>query len=361
MNLITKLILKEWFRSFISSFGVMLLLIIVADSINALLQGYPKERIYYDFIIKMPNLLSKIIPITAMMASLFSLNNLKAHSELISILASSFSIKNFYIIIFLCSLVPTSLQFLLNGYISPKMKEIRFKNYKANHNTSNLVARSSLSGENLFWYKSNEYFTSFLFYDSINRKILKPTFYYINEGVLSLKIEAESAILKKENLWELKSATTFKDLNKNAFPTLTKMENKTLTLNESHEDFSQFSEDLETLSFFEYKNFLSIISKTGVNITSHLVNLHDKISISVLCILFSWIPLISLSQPNKRNSSFGKTIVFTVIIALTYWFLYSNLINYSKSGQISLYIGVYILPFLLLLFNLFSFRRLNKL
>ncbi len=362
MHLISRFVLKQWLKSFISSAGVLLLLILAADFINALLQGYSSERIYYDFIVKMPSLFTKVIPITAMTATLFSLNNLKSHSELMAIMATSFNFKNFYYLFGVCALFISLFQFTLTGFIEPAMKKIRFENFKNDGKEAKLVARSTVGKSTLTWIKSKDYFSSFLYYDSTIKRIIEPTFYYINDqGILTKKIVSQYADHVNQKKWKLINLHTTQNLDKEEFSIAHKKEDLVVELNESEKDFSHFESNLETLNIVKYYKFIKSIEGKGVTIRESLLKVHDKISISLICLLFCFLPMTSLLTPNKRNSSFGKNVAYTVIIALSYWFLYSTLLSYGKGGKIPVLIAAYALPFILALYNFKTFRRLNNL
>ena len=112
MLILSKLIVKEWFKSLIGAITVLFLLVSTADIINNFLQGKDFARVFLEYSLKMPDLMGKMFPICCLVASLFSLNKLKGHSELISILAAGYSYTKIYALIGSCALTVVILQFL---------------------------------------------------------------------------------------------------------------------------------------------------------------------------------------------------------------------------------------------------------
>jgi lipopolysaccharide export system permease protein len=119
MHLLSKFIAKEWFKALFGAIIVLFLLVSIGDIINGFLQNYEPRRILIEYILKLPELASKMIPISALLASLFAINKLKAHSELMAILAGGFSAQRIYRLILICSLTIASIQFLNLGFLVP--------------------------------------------------------------------------------------------------------------------------------------------------------------------------------------------------------------------------------------------------
>ena len=104
------------------------MLITTAEIVNGLLRDKGSVlQILSNFMLKFPELLSKILPITSLLATLFSLNKLKTHSELIAILAAGFSPKKIYLLIFSLSTFVALLQFYNVSYFEPLANEVNIK------------------------------------------------------------------------------------------------------------------------------------------------------------------------------------------------------------------------------------------
>jgi lipopolysaccharide export system permease protein len=115
--IISSLIVKEWFKSLIGAIVVLFLLISTADLLNGFLQGKDASRVLLEYALKMPDLMGRMFPICCLVASLFSLNKLKAHAELISILAAGYSYLRIYTLISLCALSVVGVQVFHLGFL----------------------------------------------------------------------------------------------------------------------------------------------------------------------------------------------------------------------------------------------------
>jgi lipopolysaccharide export system permease protein len=104
MLILSQIITKEWFKSLVGSISVLFLLVTIGDIVNGFLQNYSTYRVFFEYVLKLPLLMSKAIPIAALVATLFSLNRLKSSNELVAILASGYSVKKIYSVLLACSM-----------------------------------------------------------------------------------------------------------------------------------------------------------------------------------------------------------------------------------------------------------------
>lgn len=125
MFLLSKIIAKAWFKSLIGCLVVLFLLITVGDVINGYLRGWDTTRVFTEYVLKLPFLAAKLLPICALLSTLFSVNSLKTHSELIALLSSGYSAKKIYKLILVFSLSVAFLQFINVGFMQPMANKVK--------------------------------------------------------------------------------------------------------------------------------------------------------------------------------------------------------------------------------------------
>lgn len=343
--LLSGMIVKEWFKSLFGAIVVLFLLITTADLINGFLQGKEISRVFLEYALKMPDLMGKMLPICCLVASLFSLNKLKAHAELISILASGYSYRKIYLLIGTCALFVVGLQFLNLGFLEPlansyKRKEIE----KSRRSEGRYLTRSSIEGGK-FWYKSQNYFASFTYFDRKNLFLKDFEIYFFNKEHKSNKIlKSSGATFQKSGTWVLKNVQEIAQLDTTSFPLETPRPEVELNLKEVPEDFGEFEADLTTLSFLKLAQFVSRLSKTGINVGEYQIILMNKVFLSFICLVFSLLPVSSIFNPNRRSDSFGKNVVQTLVITVAFWVLYSSTVAFGNSGTVPPWLATGIVP-----------------
>lgn len=344
MGILTSLILKEWFKTLFAALTILFLLITVGDFINGFLQGKGFTRVFLEYSFKIPDLMSKVLPMITLLASLFSFNRLKSTSELTAILASGKSVRGIYLTILVASFSMILLQFLNLGYIKPYANKIKRQEIvKSQRSEGKYLTRGSIDG-GMFWLKSENYFASFDFFDRTQNSLEGISLYFFDENHLAKKIIKAQRAIFSGNTWRLENGITFNNLLIRDFPEKDVFKTLTIQLNERPEDFKEFEADLTTLNFFKLRKFIAKISATGINTNEYQVLLWQQVSLSLICAIFSLIPLSALFKPNRRSDSFGKSVITSLLLTLIFWITFSLSINLGNSGKLPSVIAVFAIP-----------------
>lgn len=364
MLILSQLIVKEWFKSLLGAVVVLFLLISTADLINGFLQGKEAARVLLEYSLKMPDLMGKMFPICCLVATLFSLNKLKGHAELISILAAGYSYRKIYTLIGLCAMSVVVTQFFNLGFLEPFANKIKRQEIqKSKKSEGKYLTRSSIEGGR-FWYKTQNYFTSFAYFDRRTNSLRDIEIYYFNPAGSSEKIvKAASADFIENDKWMLKQVTEISQLATKNFPVQMQMAEVAVNLAERPEDFGEFEADLTTLNFFKLRQFISRLAKTGINIAEYEILLLNKIFLSLICLVFALVPVSTIFNPNRRSSSFGKNVVLTLLVTVVFWVLYSSAVAFGNSGTVNPWVATGIIPtvfFLFVVWTFFKNRRLSS-
>lgn len=360
--ILSRMIIIEWFKSLVGAIVVLFLLISTADLINGFLQGKEVSRVLLEYSLKMPDLMGKMFPICCLVASLFSLNKLKAHSELISILAAGYSYRKIYSLIGMCALSMVILQFLNLGFIEPFANKVKRQEIqKSKKSEGKYLTRSSLEGGK-FWYKSQNYFASFSYFDRKTMTLADLEIYYFSPKHTSVKIiKSAKATSVGQGRWMLDDVTELSNLQGPSFPLQLSRPDFEINLSEVPDDFGEFEADLTTLNYFKLLTFIKRLSKTGINISEYEILLLNKIFLSLICLVFALIPVSSIFNPNRRSSSFGKNVVLTLLVTVVFWVLYSSAVAVGNSGSLPPLIATGIIPVSFMLYVLWTFLKNRKL
>lgn len=362
MLILSRLIVKEWFKSLVGAVTVLFLLISTADLINGFLQGKDASRVLLEYSLKMPDLMGKMFPICCLVATLFSLNKLKGHSELISILAAGYSYRKIYFLISACAFTMVAVQFLNLGFIEPYANKIKRQEIqKSRKSEGKYLTRSSVEGGK-FWYKTEDYFASFSYFDRKKNSLRNIELYFYSPKHMSEKIlKASNAVFQEKGLWQLQNVIQLTSLNSLTFPMKSTQKEMSIKLEVQPEDFGEFEADLTTLNFFKLRQFIGRLSKTGINIAEYEILLLNKFFMSLVCLVFALIPVSTIFNPNRRSSSFGKNVVQTLLVTVVFWVLYSSAVAFGNSGAIHPVIATGIVPFLFFFFVVWTFLKHRKL
>lgn len=362
MLLLSRIIAVQWFRSLFGSLTILFILITVGDIVNGLLANDSLKSILIEYLLKLPELMGKALPIASLLSTLFTINHLKSQSELLAILASGYNSRRIYILIFFCSLFVGFIQFINLGYIQPTTNHYKRNQIeKGQSKTSKFIARSKVGESKLIWYKTDSYFMSFSsFIESKNQLQNVSLFYFNNDNKLARVIRAPSANYLN-NTWSLLNAVSIDHIDQNDFQAFNSFDILDTKISQTPDDFSQFESDLTTLGFFTFYRFIKNLSSSGIDTSEYFIMLFEKLSLSIICILFSLMPLGAIFSPNRRSGSFGKNIVFTLVFSVVFWLVYSSVISMGIAGKISPFMSVFSIPFFFSLIIIFTYLKNVKL
>lgn len=360
------LILKEWFRFFFGAFIILILLISVAELISGFMRSNvtPLEVIL-NHLIEITEKFKLIVPVSCLSASLFSINKLKNRNELTAIFAAGYSRKKFMIDIAIGAMIVSVSQFTISSFIEPYTKskkdfliedgDEKFKNLKS----QGLMAATIGSGR--MWFKNEKYFFSFSTFNKEKNQLNDVSIYSFNEDSQLIHTLKAKEIFFKDSKWIGKKVEEYTELSQKKFPLKTIEEEKEIILSEHPDDFKEIEADITTLNIFQLYKYISKLQLGGINVNEYLVMFLEKISISIVCLIFSLVAAIGAFSPNRRGSSFGKSILGVFVFVVLYWLINSYFIELGKSSKIDPYLSCFGVPFVFGLFLIFQFIRNRKL
>lgn len=364
MLIIKKLIVKEWFKFFFASFLVLFLLITVGTLISGLLRSsVTPVDVLMSYIIDLPTTFGRAFPAACLVASLFSVNKLKNRNELTAIFASGFSRKAYLVTIFQASMFIALFQFLVGGFVDPILKQN--KNVLIPNNASKFTnlkskgLKSKTIGSGYIWYKSSNYYLSFARFDQKKNSLKRVLMYYFDSNYKFMTKVKAKEVNYVDGKWVFINGVAHEKLNSKEFPIVRKFKSDQFYIEETPENFRQIEADITTLTFPYLYDYIEKLKDSGLNTNEYEVILLDKISSSLICIIFALISAIAIFNPNRRSSSFGKNIFFVFIFILIYWLVYSYCIELGKSSKINPILSCFSVP-LFFTFYLGAFFIKNK-
>lgn len=367
MLIITRIIARAWIKFFIGSNAILFLLLSLGHLINSLLRDVDDLKTsLYLLLLEIPVYAIKIIPISSMVASLFSINFLKSKNELVAIFASGYSRRHFIISLIMLSTVVGIFLFYINAYIAPfsKHKHNELRGIKsATDSTFNahkdFPASAISSGK--IWFRTQDYFFSYGSFDrSSNTLYGLNLYYYNNKNHLIKEVSAAYAENIQNNSWRLFKVITIDRMDElKQFPLYKYSDQEVTTLNESLKDFHQINSDIATMNIWKIYSYIKVLQENKVNDSEYSVTFWEKFSTSSMCVLLTLIASVSLFTPNRRGSSFGKNVAFVLGFAFFYWFVASYLFTLGQTNKIPALTATFGLPtlFTLYLISIFIYHR----
>jgi lipopolysaccharide export system permease protein len=366
--ILKKFIIKEWFKAFFAALIALFVIMSVTDLISGFLRSNVTAlEVLFNYTFSIPKFLSNAMPIACLMGTLFSINKLKSHSELIAIIAAGFSGQSIINLFFICSFLVTLAQGYILGEIIPHSKIFRLKAMPASlkgkfsENKEKGLKTSSLA-TGLIWYKSKDYYVSFSAFNKKTSELINATIYNFSPNYLGSHTFKSPIVSYQGNYqWKLINGLEFNDLDSLKHPAGQPFKEKIISLSEEVQDFDQIESDIETLNVLGLYNFISHIKNSGINIRDYEVMFYEMFSMSLICLVFGLFPASGIFEPNRRNSSFGKSVIFTLGFTITYLVIYSAVVSLGSNGHLPIPIAVFLVPCASLFYSFIIFIKKRRL
>lgn len=358
MSVLRILIIKEWFRHFFYSFFVLFLLVTTASLISGFLRGSVTSlEVIYNYFLEIPSFITRILPVSCLATSIFSIHKFKNRNEIVAMFASGLTRRKFISTIFLCSFFVALLQFVNGSFVNPYVLSRRntlIENPQSKfRNLQGEGLKSKTVGSGRVWYKGQEYYVAFPIYQRLEKKLFNLNIYYFSSNSsLIRRISTNIATFNEETeQWIGEKVTELNRIDeKNIFPTVTRSENASLPLEERPSDFDQIESDISILNIFKLKDYIDRLKQTDININDFMVIYLDKYSSSVVCIIFALLASSGIFSPNRRGSSLGKNLFFIFVFTIIYWVVSYYALELGRSSKIDAYVACFAVPVFFLLF-----------
>jgi lipopolysaccharide export system permease protein len=369
MSTLTKLILKEWFRFFLGSVLVLLMVLSLGHVLNSLLKDSADfKTIYVSLYLELPTFMIKIFPVSCLIASLFSINKLKNRNELTAIFASGFSRQRFILGIGTIGTFIGIVLFFINAYLVPYTKHSQdlMKNGQTREAAGDAIKKSTVSINALnsgkIWFKGQDYFFSYSSFDRKTNTLYNLTLYlYDKDFKFTEQISAAYADFQSGSKWLLHRSLHYTNLENKTFPTVQYFDEKPLNIRETVSDFKQINADIATLNIWKLYDYIGVLKTNGINYSEYYVTFLDKFSSAFTCLVLSILASIALFNPNRRNSSFGKNVAFVLTFTFIYWFIYSYFLTLGQTSRIPAVVATFGVPSIFVVYLTFYFIYHRKL
>ncbi|GIW22439.1 MAG: permease [Candidatus Sericytochromatia bacterium] len=345
-------ILSEFLKSFLFSLIIFIFInissFVLFNVINLIVDyGINLKQASILFILSIPEMLFYSIPMSSLLASLFSVSNLNKNNELIIMLLSG---KNkFYIfksLIFFSFLLFT-ITFIFNNFIVSKSSYNFNNNIKLIQNNYNY----SFYKEN-FLYKEikNGVLNKSIYVGKIENNNISNVFieYIKNNKVIKI-ISSKKAILYNDfMILKYGEIIIFQD---NSISKI-KFQSYKFNLNKALKNIIFEKREAKEMTYTELKDFINNLKKTGNNYYNYEVQLYQKISLPFSIIIFTLIG-ISIGSINNKSKSFNFS--FSIIFIFLYYVLMFISSLLGNLGYINTLIAAWLPNLIVFFLNLLLF------
>ncbi|PLX30398.1 MAG: hypothetical protein C0582_00555 [Alphaproteobacteria bacterium] len=311
------------FRQYLKWFAVVLLsfssVIILLDYFELFRRARNKNDIGFAIISKMvffhfPDIIKQLIPLIALFSSLILFINLGRSSQLVIMRMSGSSLRRLLIPVFAVIALYTSFDFMFLNSISAQLMQ-KFESYnnrlfKGNDNT----IRLSSSGLWLRESKENQYTIVQIKRIQLSKGLLHGLSLYVfsDQNTLLKRIDADKAMITPDG-WLVINAKVLKPNRQPKIMASLKWQTELdLTSIESQ------SLGPDTISFWQLKNYISILRNAGLSTVKYEMLWHGTLSQPLLILTMAFLGALVSFWAMQRRMNIPIVLVIIVFAYIIY-------------------------------------------
>jgi lipopolysaccharide export system permease protein len=336
MKILHRYILRNTLFNLTLSLFVFTMLFLVVDFIdridNLFSDGASFSLIVQYFLLKTPQMLTQVIPIAMLTATLFTIGLLSKNSELTAMRASGATVlwlirpvllvglgMSFLTLIFSQTVVPYSVRRVKEIYNI----DIRKKDQSGSYSRTN------------FWWREGKKFYSASMFDSRTDTLSNTIKLTLTADMkVQERLDAsEIRFLTPELGWNITEGTQRIFNSKKSFPKEIKHTGLPIMLHRVPKDFYDILPEPDTMSFFELQRFMFEQAKNGLSTSQYLAHLYEKISFPFVTLVVTFV-VVTFAMLPARSGSMALPIMVSIGISFTYYALHSFSIALGRAELI---------------------------
>ena len=320
---------------FVSIFFVLVSFIVdIFENLNRFIDNEVTNDILIDYYVaSLPEMISVTIPVTCLVASVFTYGMMVQRKEWLVFKSSGLSLYRLALPILFVGLFMSIGSFYFENNIVIKNNKIK-NEIKDNHLKKNRnKAKDKSIYENVYLQKNQNYLIAVEEYNDINQTIVNLNFIELSDGKMIRRIDSKKSTWKPlEEKWKIRDYSIREFDNSGSEKMIaTSKQDSLLNLNFTPEDINQTGNSSEEISYNQLKNQIITLKNNGVNTVKWEVDLHYKIAYSFisLIIIFCGIPL-SVFRSNT-TLAFGGGLSLATIFAYIVLLKFGQSLGYAGS------------------------------
>ena len=330
LTIIDRYLAKNFLLFFISGLIVFLTIFLAIEFTSTSMRfnvGFDVLARYYSYYL--PIILYQLLPVAAMIGTLFTLSSLNRNSELVALFSLGLSLARISLPIlamigFICVLT-----FWVGDRLVPVFAQKR--NYVYYVEMKKKPGLYSTVRENKIWYRSENSIFNIQTLNAEKGLAQGITLYYFNaDWDLKQLIKAKNVIMS-DRTWTLEDGTVTLFLEETNFPMTKEFGKKTLTMSEDLADIGSSSPSSDAMSATELRKFIQKNKEAGLDTLKYEVDFHKKMSFAFAGLILSLMG-IPFTVQKSRSGGNMLSIGVSLAAAFSYWLVFSTSLAMGTHG-----------------------------
>ncbi|RNC67913.1 MAG: LPS export ABC transporter permease LptG [Desulfuromonadales bacterium] len=359
MTILTRYIASAYLRIMglcLSCFVAIYLVVDFLEKIGRLLRFDPQWlHIGQYFLLKVPEIITQVLPLAVLMATLLTLGMLSRNSEIIAMRGCGISLGRISAPILVIACGASLLTIVLNEFILPETFQ------KMRYVDQVLIRKSSSNTffrQNNIWHRDDNAILMARVFNPASQTFSGITLWNFANGMRPIKrIDAESGQWNGRR-WTLRKVT-IRDLGEGGAVATTTVESMPLSLNLKIEDLKVFSKYADNMGFIKLRKYVRKLKKGGYETTRYEAQMHSKLSLPFASLIMAFLG-IPFALRSGRSGGIALGIGASIGIGFSYFLVNSVIVSFGQTGVLPPFVSAWAANFIFALSGIWLAMSVNR-
>ncbi len=361
MPILTRYVLAEYLKFIGLLLGALLMVYFTIHVLEKMKRfselSVPFFWIAQYLILKLPKMISDLMPLALFLATLLTLGALSKNNEVVPIFSAGISIVWLTLPILFVGGMVTALFFVLNGSVVPST----YKRARVIQQENIEKRGGATLFQNKIWFRLN---SQTLLYTQVvhpeENAMYGVHLYYLGNAMpIAEEIEAESLRVGAGGQWVLSNGTRLR-YQKDGTMIRSSFLQEEVHLGKTLVEIQQIDVQPEEMTYTRLSSYIDQLQRDGLDATRYQVGLQQQWAFPFANFILVLLGIPIALQYLQRGGT-AKSVLFGLVVVLLYWLLLSIAASFGRLQIVSPFVAGWGPHVLFLLMGASLFLRLHRL
>lgn len=330
MNILTRYILGIFFRLLALCTGAFTALYLIIDFIEKI-RRFTRAKadissIGTFFLCKTPTIISELMPLSILLATLLTMGTLSRSQELTAMRSCGMSLKKIAGPLLLSAFAASLLLLGARETVIPRLyQQVRY----IEDVQLKKIDSATFFRQNNIWYREGNFVVQAKVFDPATRLLKGITLWEIGGEGTSRRIDALDGG-RTPGGWALKNVTV-REFSGASLERTSRLESLTVPLKLGIDDLKKVAKDAEDMGFIELRRYCAKLSRGGFDATRYRADMHAKLAGPFGCLVMACLGVpFSLRGTRSGGTAFG--IAQSLGIGFAYLVVSAVFLSFGHNG-----------------------------
>jgi lipopolysaccharide export system permease protein len=358
MNRIDLYVTRLYWGFFLGALLVFATLFLAVDALSTLVKysGLDLSSLVLFYAFYLPEVLSKMIPVACVVATVMTMTSLNRAGELVALYAAGLGLFRVAAPVLISISMISLFSFFVGDQVLPQF--IKKKNFIYYNQIEKNPSKFQFVRTDRIWYRSKDTIFNIKTLSPDGLKAQGLTLYFFNEAWDLIQMLTAKDVTLKGNQWELNTGSITLFDKSSSFPLTQNFNKKVIIMAEDAKDLQSAGQTSDMLSQKELSRFITKNREAGLETSRYEMDFHAKFSFAFAGLVMSLLSLPFTAQRSRSGGTMASLGMCLGVVFL-YWIFYSSGQALGTHGVLLPFIAAWLPTLLMVSYAFWTLRRLR--